>query len=69
MNNERTAAAEGLAMNGLPMRQAIDRANSGFRLYWYRRKIGKPLSLWETLREWPRRFWFEWKQSNDIRDC
>jgi hypothetical protein len=39
---------------------AISRANSSFRYWQYRRKIGLPISLLLVLREWPRRFSFEW---------
>lgn len=52
-------------MNGLPIMESVRRANSGFRLYTYRRSIGNPLSLWATLREWPRRFIFEFRASAD----
>jgi hypothetical protein len=51
-------------MNNLPFMESVSRANSGFRLYWYRRQIGRPISLWGTLREWPRRLWFEWSRSS-----
>ncbi len=47
-------------MNNLPFLESASRANSGFRFYAYRRRIGNPVTLLSVLREWPRRFWFEW---------
>jgi hypothetical protein len=49
-------------MNNLSIRESVQRANSGFRFYAYRRRIGNPISLLGVLREWPRRFWFEWRK-------
>lgn len=39
--------------------QALERANSHWRYWAYRRSIGSPVSALGTLREWWTRFWFE----------
>lgn len=54
-------------MNGLSAREAMQRANSGFRFYAYRKSIGRPVSLIGILIEWPKRFFFEWKRHHDAR--
>lgn len=40
-------------------RESISRANSHIRYWLYRRSIGNPISLLQTLREWLRRYRFE----------
>jgi len=52
-------------MNNLPFMESVRRANSGFRFYYYRRKIENPIPLWGVLKEWPRRFWFEWSARSE----
>lgn len=45
----------------LTFRECVRRANSGF-VYWnYRRTHGIPISLAGEVREWFRRFAFEWR--------
>lgn len=40
-------------------REAVSRANSHFRYWAYRRSIGNSISIMVPLRQWPRRFAFE----------
>lgn len=40
-------------------RESISRANSHIHYWFYRRSIGNPIPLLQTLREWVRRYKFE----------
>lgn len=40
-------------------RESVSRANSHIRYWFYRRSIGNPIPLLQTLREWVRRYRFE----------
>lgn len=50
-------------MNNLTLRESIRRANSVWRYRTYSKVRGKKLpALPEAMREWCRRFWFEWSK-------
>lgn len=40
-------------------RESVSRANCHIRYWFYRRSIGNPIPLLQTLREWVRRYRFE----------
>lgn len=44
-------------------RESISRANSHLRYWLYRRRIGRPISLFRALRDWVIRYRFERNQS------